>query len=124
MAQKDSIIDHRNINSLYAGWIGSLAVAVASAILAYTLQHTTPFLHEKSLLVVYMLIGLSGVAAGLAVLFKFVFKREIISWIFAGLISLAGLAVFLFYGWNWGFSIFHITSLVLLMALGPYLYFD
>ncbi len=123
MAKKDSLIDHRNMGTLYTGWIISLVLTVSMGALAYGLQYTTPFAGDRSFMPIYVLLGVAAVLMILALMFKYIFKREIIAWIFCIGIAAIGLALLLFFGWNWLFSIFIIGALVLLMAMGPYLHF-
>ncbi len=124
MAAKDSIIDHRNIGRLYTTWVLLMITVIALGVLAYTLQFTTPFLFKKSFILLYITSGVSLVLVVLGVLFKYIFKREVVAWVLTTLIACAGLLLFLVYGWHWGFTSFFITSLVLLIIIGPYLYFD
>lgn len=124
MAAKDSIIDHRNIGRLYTTWLALLIVTVGLGVLAYTLQYTTPFLAEKKFTLLYIVVIISSIAAILAVLFKYIFKREVIAWIFSASLAGAGLCMFLVYGWHWAFVVFFGAALLLLIILGPYLYFD
>lgn len=124
MAIKDSIIDHRNIGRLYTTWVALLVASIGFGVLAYTLQYTTPFLQEKNPLLLYIVIAVCSVCIILAILFKYVFKREVIAWIFSTTQAVAGLSMFLLYGWHWAFVAFFGAALLLLIVLGPYLYFD
>lgn len=124
MAAKDSIIDHRNIGRLYITWVCLVIIIIALAVLAYTLQYTTPFLYKKSLLTLYIVSGVSVILAVWAILFKYIFKKEVVAWVFSTCIACAGLMIFLLYGWHWGFTSFFAVALGLLIIIGPYLYFD
>ncbi|MBI2416080.1 MAG: hypothetical protein HYV33_05485 [Candidatus Kerfeldbacteria bacterium] len=120
----DSIINHRNMPAVYTVWASLLTSTLVYFALAYWLQYTTPYITTKSTAMLYALIAVGLMSALLAIVFKRILQQEYIAWAMADVIALVGLMAFLSYGWNWWFSIFFITSLVVLLALGPYWHFE
>ena len=119
-----TIINHRNVGNIYAAWAGYLATVLGSAGFVYWLQLRTPFKSEASLNGLYWCIGVAVVCAVLSLLFKYVFKREVIAWAWLIIVAWLGVGLFLGYGWHWGFMAFLGGSVFLLLITGPYLYFE
>lgn len=124
MPRSNTIINTRNMTTVYSSWIGLLVLTMAIIALTYVLQFTTPFIDEKSSATWITFVAIGGVVAILVMLFKLVFKREILAWWLCQLITISGLVCFLVYGWNWLFAIFFVVSIALQVALGPFLHFE
>lgn len=118
-----AIIDHRPIGRLYGWWVVLTVLLCAMAGLAYYLQLHTPYNTERDATLFTWMIILSVLSSVLAMMFKWIFWREVIAWWFAIVIGACGLVVFLFYGWNILFWIFFAVALIWLVVMGPYLYF-
>jgi hypothetical protein len=123
MAQ-ETIINHRNMTAMYFTWLIALLSIIGYTWLAYVLQFSIPFMEERSLTPLVVMIVITGIFAMLALTFKFVFKQERISWLLADVIGIVGLAAFITYGWNVWFLAFYALSFGLLLGVGPYLHFD
>ena len=123
MAQRDAIINHRPVGRLYTSWVVILAFFAGMAALVFFLQQRTPFNEDMSFTLMTVLIVVSSIAVLLAAMFKWVFKREVIAWLFLELIAICGMTAFLFYGWNLWLWTFFGVALFLLLFFGPYLYF-
>ncbi len=119
-----TIINYRNMTTVYSAWVVSLISPMLYGVTAYLLQFTTPYMFEKSQTLLYWLIIISVFFTGLSVLFKYVFKQEILAWIFLEVLGICGFILFLVYGWNVWFFSFMAAQFMLLLLLGPYLHFD
>ncbi|MDP3970778.1 MAG: hypothetical protein Q8P90_03685 [bacterium] len=124
MAKSDTIINHRDMTSSYILWGVTLSINIAMTVLALALQYTTPFASDKALILIYIFVGLTFGLVILGALFKWVFRRESISWIFATIITIFGLLSFLLFGWNVLLSGFFLVAFICLFAFGPYLHFE
>lgn len=124
MSTPDTIINYRNMTTVYLVWFGALFSTIIYALSAYKLQYTTPFMGDKSVVLLQWCVILSVIFAILAVLFKYSFKQEFVAWTFLEIIGVLGFVLFLVYGWNIWFYIFLGGQFILLLILGPYLHFD
>lgn len=120
----DTIINYRNMTVVYFTWLAFLASDIVYPALAYILQFTTPFITDRPLILVRHLAEISIICVILSILFKYVFKQEILAWLFSNVIGLFGLVIMLEFGWNYWFVAFFGVSFLLLLCLGPYLHFD
>lgn len=123
MSRQDAIIDHRPIGRLYSWWILLTVFLFGMAGLVYYVQLRTPFDSSRGFTLLTWMIIASALASVLAMMFKWIFWREVVAWLFADVIGACGLVVFLFYGWNAWLWIFFGVALIWLIVMGPYLYF-
>ena len=119
-----TIINHRNVGTIYTAWAVYLAIMVSSAGFIFWLQGTTPFNDDLGLTGLYVCVGVAVLCAVLSVWFKYIFKREIIAWAWLVVVEWVGIGTLLAYGWHWGLTAFIWTALGLLLVTGPYLYFE
>lgn len=120
----DTIINHHDYKRHYGIWFGSLLWIAGLVGLAYVLEYTTPFHTEDSLILIYSCTVIGFAFALLAIVFKLLFRQQIVAWGLCNSIALLSFIVCLQYGWSWWFMVGFALSGGLLLILGPYLHFE
>lgn len=108
---------------LYSIWGGLVIGVVAEASL---LNHYRPaqLVAAVPSYWLFVLIGVSIVLAMLALLYKFVFQQEVLSWFTTAVIAAGGAVASFGYGWNPWWFCFMAVAFIWLFVLAPILHFD
>ncbi len=72
----------------------------------------------------YVLIGVSGVCAIVAISFKYVFSNELVAWLLLEILVLVGTTAVAFYGYSEWYLLYYGAAFLGVLCFGPYLHFD